>query len=311
MKYKILEMLKKNNGYLSGEKISEELGITRSAVWKHINALKKDGYDIISLPRKGYILDASQDKLSPVRIEKHVPGKLYFFKSTTSTNDEAKKIKDAPDKSLFIAENQTAGRGRIGRSWASRGNGLWMSIYLKPEIPPCNIAQLTLIAGIAVSRVISGSKIKWPNDILIDGRKVCGILTEMTAEADRITGVAIGIGINVNTETFSIDLIRKATSLYIETKVKQDRNEFAGRVLDEFWNVYDEFVNNGFQSLKREYKTRCATIQRDIVIIKNGEEITARAVDINERGELVCMKRGDEFTVNSGEVSVRGLLGYN
>lgn len=311
MKYKILEMLKKYGGYVSGEKISEELGITRSAVWKHMNALKRDGYDITSCPSKGYVLDEAQDKLSPAQIAKHVPGKLYFYKSTTSTNDEAKRTKDAPDKSVFIAETQTAARGRLGRSWASRGNGLWMSIYLKPDIPPCNIAQLTLIAGIAVSRVIENSKIKWPNDILIDGRKVCGILTEMTAEADRITSVIIGIGINVNTETFSIDLIRKATSLYIETKVKQDRNEFAGRILDEFWSVYDEYVKNGFREFKREYKIRCTNIQRDVVVIKNGEEITARAVDINERGELVCMKRGDEFSVNSGEVSVRGLLGYN
>lgn len=311
MKYKILEILKTNGGYVSGEAISRELGITRSAVWKNINSLRKAGYKINSVTGKGYILEDGQDKLSPAQLQECVPGRLYFFSTAESTNNEAKKRKDTPDKSLFIAETQTAGKGRLGRTWASRGNGIWMSIYLKPNIPPCDIAQLTLIAGIAVSRVIKNSKIKWPNDIILNDRKVCGILTEMTAEADRITSVIIGIGINVNTETFGIDLVRKATSIYLENGEKQDRNKLVRDIMAEFWDIYGEFEKNGFINLKREYARRCVTLNRDVLLIKNGEEIPAYALDINDRGELIAEAGGKRITVNSGEVSVRGLLGYN
>lgn len=311
MKYKILEFLKNSGGYVSGEEISNEFGITRSAVWKNINTLKKEGYNISSRHGTGYILDDMQDKLSPARIESCVPGNLYFYSKIPSTNEEAKRKKDVPDRSVFLAETQTAGRGRLGRKWVSRGNGIWMSIYLKPDVPPCDIAQLTLLAGIAVCRVIKKSKIKWPNDVVMDGRKVCGILTEMTAEADKITSVVIGIGVNVNTETFGIELIRKATSVYLETGKKEDRNKLICRILKEFWEVYDEFAKNGFTDLRREYKRRCVTLNREIVIVKGNDTMNAYAEDINERGELIARTENGLITVNSGEVSVRGILGYN
>ena len=311
MKYKILELLKNSNGYLSGAEISDKLGITRSAVWKNINTLKKEGYNIKSLHGTGYVFDNLQDKLSPVRIEDCVPGELYFYSKVLSTNEEAKRKKDVPDRSLFLAETQTAGRGRMGRKWVSRGNGIWMSIYLKPDVPPCDIAQLTLLAGIAVSRVIKNSKIKWPNDVIMSGRKVCGILTEMTAEADRITSVVIGIGVNVNTETFGIDLVRKATSVYLETGKKADRNQLICEILTEFWEIYDEFRKNGFANLRREYKRRCVTLNREILIVKGDDVIKAYAEDINDRGELIAKTENSIMTVNSGEVSVRGILGYN
>ena len=139
MKYKILELLEKSEGFLSGEEISEKLGITRSAVWKHIKSLKKAGYAVVSVPSKGYKIEYAPDKINPERIRKFVPGELYFFEKTASTNIEAKLSENAPDKSVFIAETQTDGRGRLGRKWlSSKDGGVYMSIYLKPDIPPSN-----------------------------------------------------------------------------------------------------------------------------------------------------------------------------
>ena len=311
MIYKILELLEKSEGFLSGEEISEKLGITRSAVWKHIKSLKKAGYAVVSVPSKGYKIEYAPDKINPERIRKFVPGELYFFEKTASTNIEAKLSENAPDKSVFIAETQTDGRGRLGRKWlSSKDGGVYMSIYLKPDIPPYKVSALTLVAGLAVQRAIENTTIKWPNDVLFSGRKVAGILTEMSAEIDRVGYVVVGIGVNVNTEAFSIDLVRKATSMYLETGKKYERESVINSILENFWQIYDEFLKGNFAKIRREYMRCCATLRKEVVIIKNDEEIVARAVDITENGELVVEKDGKRFSVNSGEVSVRGLLGY-
>lgn len=310
MKYKVLELLEKSDGFLSGEQISEKLGVSRSAVWKHINSLKKAGYTIVSVPSKGYRIDFSPDSINPEKIKDSVSGKLYFFEKTESTNLEAKIAKDVTDRSVFLAETQTDARGRLGRKWLSAKGGIFMSIYLEPDIPPYNVSALTLVAGLAVSRVIEKSMIKWPNDVLLGSRKVAGILTEMSAEVDKVNYVVVGIGINVNTETFNIDLIRKATSLYIETGKKHSREDIINRILSEFWELYDEFLKGNFAKIRREYMRSCATLRKEVVILKGDEETVARAVDITENGELVVEKDGKRFPVNSGEVSVRGLLGY-
>lgn len=312
MKYKILEILQSENGYVSGESLSKMLGISRSAVWKNINSLKKDGYQISSVQSKGYTLAFSPDMINPESLKKSVPGKVYYFKSTESTNIEAKSAKEVPDKSLFIAETQTGGRGRLGRKWSSQqGAGIYMSLYLTPEISAVDVSLITLVAGVAVSRSIKGSKIKWPNDVLLGDKKVAGILTEMTAEMDMVSKVVVGIGVNVNNEVFGIDLIEKATSLFRETGKKHSREKLLNTILDEFFALYEEFLEKGFSHLKNEYVKNCATLNRDVVILKKGEELFARAVDITERGELVVEIDGMTEIVNSGEVSVRGLLGYN
>lgn len=312
MKYKILEILKEADGFVSGEELSKKLGISRNAVWKNICTLRKDGCAIASFAGKGYKLDFAPDVLNPHNLEKSVPGRVYYFKSVKSTNTEAKNTENVPDGSVFIAESQTGGRGRLGRKWASPGGrGIWMSIYLTPEIPAADVSLLTLTAGLAVCRVIKKSQIKWPNDVLINGKKVCGILTEMSAEIDRTAKVIVGMGINVNNEFFSIDLIDKATSLYLETGEKHSREKLAAEILKEFFALYADFKERGFSAIATEYKRKCVTLGREVVVIKNGGEIRAVAEDITPFGELVVKTENGFLTVNSGEVSVRGLLGYN
>lgn len=312
MKYKILELLQISGGCVSGEELSKKLGISRNAVWKNINSLKKEGYGINSLAGKGYTLEFSPDRINPERLKKYVEGKIYYYNETESTNTEAKRMENVPDRSLFIAETQTGGRGRMGRKWSSPHSvGIAMSLYLEPEISAYNVSQLTLIAGLAVSRVIKGSKIKWPNDVLLGDKKVCGILTEMTAETDRVNKVIVGIGVNVNNEVFSIDLIDKATSIYRETGKKHSREKIVADILREFFELYESFLEHGFSPLKKEYVKNCITLNRDVVVIKKGQEQPARAVGITDSGELLIEIDGKEEVVNSGEVSVRGLLGYN
>lgn len=311
MKYRVLELLESSEDFISGEEISRELGISRSAVWKHINSIKKMGYTIVSVPSKGYKIEYAPDKINPKKVNISSTGKLYFFEKTSSTNYEAKAAENVPDRSVFLAETQTEGRGRLGRKWSSpKGTGVFMSIYLKPDIPPSKVSALTLVAGLAVQRAIEGSAIKWPNDVLLDSRKVAGVLTEMSAEMDKVNYVVVGIGVNVNTEAFNIDLIRKATSLYLETGKKWQREEVINRIMEEFWKIYDEFLSGNFAKIRREYMRVCATLRREVCIVKGEETIVARAVDITENGELVVEKDGKRFPVNSGEVSVRGLLGY-
>lgn len=312
MKYKILDLLKRYETYISGEKLSKELGISRNAVWKNIKSLKKDGYVIESLKSRGYRLCFSPEKINPQRLKAAVSGNVYYCSTTESTNLEAKRCMNVPDKSVFIAETQTAGRGRLGRAWTSPpGCGIWMSIYLEPEIPAPVVSQLTLLAGLAVSRAIPDSKIKWPNDVLIDGKKVCGILTEMSAEMDRVSRVIVGIGINVNNKLFPAELVGKATSIYRETGKITDREELAKSVLKEFFDLYDEFLSKGSESFIAEYSEKCATLGREVVIISKGESKIAKAVEIAGNGELIIERDGKREAVHSGEVSVRGLLGYN
>ena len=311
MKYKILEMLKTDE-YVSGEEISKQLGISRNAVWKHINALRKMGYEVNSVPSKGYRLEKQQDIINPEVLKAHVPGKVYYYEAVDSTNAVCKRTENVPDGSLFVSDTQTEGRGRLGRKWTSpKGCAIYMSLYLEPKIPVEKVSQLTLIAGMAVCRAIRSSRIKWPNDVLLNNKKICGILTEMTAEADRVNRVIIGIGINVNNELFTVDLIEKATSLYRETGIKYRRDKLICDITDEFKTLYEIFLNEGFSALKREYSLKCATLNRQVIIIRNGSEFEARAADIDENGGLIIEHDGLRETVTSGEVSVRGFLGYN
>ncbi len=250
-------------------------------------------------------------KLNTVKIEKFIPGKLYYKETTESTNLDAKLTENVPDKSVFFADRQTKGRGRLGRDWSSpTGVGIWMSIYLKPKTGMMDISKLTLIAGLAVSRVIMDTTIKWPNDILIGDKKLAGILTEMSAESGTIKNVVVGIGINVNNEGFSEELQDKATSLFIETGAKTEREEIICHILEEFFSMYDRFLNDGFSVFCEEYAKKCVTLGKEVFIIKNEQKNVAKAIKITEQGELVVEINGKEEVINSSEVSVRGLLGY-
>lgn len=317
MKQKILNILQSADGYVSGEKISDELGISRAAVWKHIKKFKSDGYEIESVTNKGYRLISSPDIITEAAIKnglntKFIGQNIFVYSETDSTNNRAKEEHNAPDGSLFITEIQNHGKGRLGRGWeAPAGVGIWMSLLLKPDLSPSDVTQITLIAGLAVCHGLGhNAKIKWPNDIVIGSKKVCGILAEMSAEINMVNYVVCGIGINVNIETFEGELAKKATSLLIETGEKHNRARIVQRVLTEFEALYTDFLQNGLENILPEYKSLCVTLNRDVQVVYKHETLIAKAVDIDENGSLIVEKDGERITVNSGEVSVRGIYGY-
>lgn len=317
MKNKILDILQSAGNYISGERISRELNISRAAVWKHIKSLKDSGYGIESVTNKGYRLIDSPDILTEYTIKnglntKFIGQNIFVYSETDSTNNRAKEEHSAPDGSLFIAEIQNHGKGRLGRGWeAPSGVGIWMSLLLKPQLRPADVAQITLIAGLAVCRGLGhNAKIKWPNDIVIGSKKVCGILAEMSAEINMVNYVVCGIGINVNIPAFDGELSKKATSLLIETGEKHNRAQIVQGVLTEFETLYTDFLENGLKNILSEYKKLCVTLNREVQVIYNNETLIARAADIAPDGSLIIEKDGERITVSSGEVSVRGIYGY-
>ncbi len=212
-----------------------------------------------------------------------------------------------PHGTLFIADRQTAGKGRLGRTWESeKSSGIYMSLLLKPQITPENAAQITLIAGMAVCRALGNvSKIKWPNDVVIGTKKVSGILTELSSGC-----VICGIGINVNTKEFSAELCEKATSLFIETNKKQSIEKITADVINEFMPLYNKFIKDGFSSLCAEYKSLCVNLGKEVSVIQNNTELRGVASDISPDGGLVVKTDTGEVLITSGEVSVRGIYGY-
>lgn len=319
MREKILKVLKEADGYVSGEKISGMLGISRAAVWKHIKALREEGYEILSVTNKGYRLSAEPENISAERmtgelVTDRLGRNIVYMNKVDSTNEEAKRHADMPDGTLFIAEQQESGKGRLGRQWESpRGGGIWMSLLLKPDMPLGRVSEITLAAGLAVCRAVGcGAMIKWPNDIVIGSRKICGILTEMSAEPDTgaINYVVCGMGINVNTESFPDELKAKATSLFIETGKRHSRDGIAARVLNEFEPVYEQLCRKGFGAIREEYARMCITLDREVRVIYRKNETTGKAVGIDENGALIVDTEEGRISVSSGEVSVRGMYGY-
>lgn len=232
---------------------------------------------------------------------------IVYMPVCDSTNEVAKRNLDLSHGTVFIADSQTNGKGRLGRSWASeKKSGIYMSILLKPELDPESVPQITLVAAVAVCRALGcNTKIKWPNDIVIGTRKVCGILTERVDNS-----VICGIGINVNTKSFPEEISDTATSLYIETKEKHDVDYICAIVMNEFEILYDRFIDEGFIAIVDEYKSCCVTLNRDVVVIRGGDEISAYAYDISPTGELMLETDDGDIEVQSGEVSVRGIYGY-
>ncbi len=318
MKNKILSILKNAGGYVSGQKLSNELNVSRTAVWKHINSLKNDGYNIASVTNKGYRLMPDCDILNANEITEalktsFIGTNVIFYDTVDSTNNEAKRHSDKPDGTVFIADMQTSGRGRLGRAWQDKkGAAVLMSILLKPDISPAEVSKITLVAGLSVCRALldSGARIKWPNDIVTDGKKICGILTEMSAEINMVNYAVLGIGINVNNTYFPDELKNKATSLYLVSGKKQRRAEVVLSVLEEFEKLYTEFLKNGLINIMEEYKKYCVNIGKSVRAVYRNKTVTGTAVDVNCDGGLVIKTGTENVTVSSGEVSVRGVYGY-
>lgn len=327
MKEEIIRLLKKSeNEFISGEDISSALGISRAAVWKYMKAIKEDGYNIESVSRKGYKLISSPDlltfeEISPYLNTSYIGKQIVYFNSIDSTNNEAKKLASSgcSEGIVIISEEQTMGRGRLGRNWVSpKFKGIWMSIVLRPDIDPMNVAKITQVGAAAVLKAIKeqgiNAYIKWPNDIVLNNKKVCGILTEMSGEINNVNYVVMGIGINVNIdkEDFPEEIEEIATSLKIEEGKSIERKALVASILNNLEELYKEFIKN--EDIKTSIdicRENSILIGKSVRIINRNDEIQAQALDLSDDGKLIVKYQdGSIHEVISGEVSVRGLYGY-
>ena len=324
MKTEIIKLLKNAEEYVSGQEICEQFGVSRTAVWKVMNQLKEEGYEIESVPKKGYRLLNEPDVLSKSellsRIDTEWAGRtVYYFDETDSTNNDVRRLmsQGAPHGTLAIADKQTAGKGRRGRTWISpAGTNIFMSLGLRPEIPPDKASMLTLVMALAVCDAIrettgSDAKIKWPNDIVINGKKVCGMLTELEAELDCIHSVVVGIGINVNQTQFDPEIAQTATSLFMESGRKVIRALLVERVMHYFEKYYAVFMEKGdLSGLKEAYDERLVNLNTGVRVLDPKGEYDGTARGIDEKGQLLVERDGEMIKVYAGEVSVRGVYGY-
>lgn len=328
MKDRILMILLQNRGsFISGEKISRELGVSRAAVWKAIGQLREEGFEVDSVSNRGYRLTEMPDRLNAAILRhflhtRRLGREIELHDAIGSTNTRAKELAQggAVHGTLVAAEEQQTGRGRLGRFWHSpSGAGIWMSLILRPAFPPRFAPRVTALAGLALLRAINtitGLKaaIKWPNDIIIHSKKACGILTEMQAEPDLIEYVIAGIGMNVNIprHRFPKELRESATSLSIESGQPVNRCRLMAAVLDELEMLFDEYEGSlNFSGIIQEYKENCVTLGRPVRVTSAAGEWEGTAIDLTDDCELILeLADGTRRTVLSGDVSVRGIAGY-
>ena len=321
--YRILELLRRQEGFLSGEDIGRELSITRAAVWKGIKKLREEGYEIEAVTNRGYRLTNPETMYNKRELEQGLKTKtmgqtIYFYEETDTTNNRARELalEGAPEGTLVVAEKQTAGRGRRGKVWESPlGTGIWMSLVLRPQIMPAEASVLTLLCGLATAEAIEAETglsagIKWPNDILINGKKAVGILTEMDCEMSEVHFVIPGIGINVNTASFPPEIAEIATSLYLECGKTVSRRRLVHKVLERLEEHYETFLRTGsFDAMLEDYRKHCITLGKEVHVLGR-EPFFAEALDITPEGELLVRRadNGKEEVVFSGEVSIRGVI---
>ena len=322
----VLTLLRQQEGEpLSGEAMSRALGVSRAAVWKAMEALRQEGYLISSAPRKGYWLEKSPDLLSAgelARPGRRVGGDIICLDTVDSTNNEIKRraVGEVPDGLTVVAGEQTGGRGRRGRSFVSPpGKGLYLSAALRPECPLSEVPALTAWSAVAVCDAIEAvcgvrPGIKWPNDVILNGRKLCGILTELELEAETaaLRYVVVGIGVNVSqTEAdFGPEVAPVAISLAQALGKAPRRAEVTRALLDSLDRLYTGFPQERAQWLER-YRADCLTVGQPIRVLFAAGEREGTALGVEEDFSLrVAWKDGGEEVISSGEVSVRGLLGY-
>ncbi|MCA0990752.1 biotin--[acetyl-CoA-carboxylase] ligase [Bacillus hwajinpoensis] len=302
IRQRLLQMLEEHaENYVSGQMISETLNVSRTAIWKHVSELRKNGYEVEAVQKKGYRIVSRPDMLSKeeiaLKLTTNFLGKtIYTYPTVESTQFIAHDLahRGASDGTIIVADEQTAGKGRLGRSWHSpSGSGIWTSIILRPKLPPQRAPQFTLIAAVSVVHAIRKqtgleAEIKWPNDILIDGKKVVGILTELQAEADQIKSIIIGMGINVNAskEDFP-DELTTATSLKIESGRDITRSALLAAILNELETLYEEYLNNGFRMIKLLWESYAVSLGRKIKARTLNGVIEGLAKGITEEGVLL------------------------
>ena len=318
---KILTALRANPDGVSGAEIAEQLGVTRAAIWGHIEDLRQLGYDIEAGPHFGYRLvsapDAlhADDLLARLGKTKIVGRDIRVFEQTTSTNDVIEKLArdGVKEGAVVFAESQTKGRGRLGRTWMSPARkGLWFSVLLRPDLRPQETTRLTVASAAALRRAIQSEtgldpEIKWPNDILIRGKKVAGILTELSAELDRVKHVILGIGVDVNlgANEFPAELRKTATSLKIETGKAISRPELATAILRELDHDYARVCGNFFADVADEWEAHCTTIGRAVTIQIGGRRMSGRAESLDDDGALLLRtEHGHLERITGGDVTL-------
>jgi BirA family biotin operon repressor/biotin-[acetyl-CoA-carboxylase] ligase len=305
---------------LSGEELAQRLGCSRAAVWKHVAALRRQGYGITARRAQGYTLATQPDLLGPAELAPHLTGtwrRIEWLAETDSTQRVARDLarRGVPEGTTVIAEAQTAGRGRLGRTWHSpAGLNLYCSVVLRPPIAPVLVPQIALVAGVAVAATIReatglAAAIKWPNDVLVGGRKVAGILTEMEAEMERVRHVIAGIGVNLNTPrtAFPPALRRKATSLLLATGRRVERAGFAGRLLAALEARYGRYLALGFAAMRSEWESYSCLTGQTVRVAGAEGEVVGRVRGLDADGALRLEGRGGRaLRVVAGEVTVRG-----
>ena len=322
MRKTIVEMLKSAGGdFISGESIAGELGISRTAVWKHVQKLRENGYEILSRERCGYKLKDAPDLLLPSEIQiglrtKIIGVEMEYRPSVDSTNRVAKRLAyhGAEEGTIVVAEEQTGGKGRLERNFFSpRGKGIWFSIILRPKFLAKDAPKCTLMAAVAVAEAMNRfrlkAEIKWPNDIMFDGRKLVGILTEISGEIGKITYIVVGIGINVNIsrDEFPEELRPIAASLSEISGKEISRVELLRAVLEEFDKLYLEVNESGFNKIIKRWKKYNVTLGKEVSVISagDGKTFTGKAVDLNADGALVVETKQGLREVYAGDVSIR------
>ncbi|MDD3654803.1 MAG: biotin--[acetyl-CoA-carboxylase] ligase [Desulfotomaculaceae bacterium] len=324
MKEAVLRLLKEHQPeYVSGEELCKVLDVTRTAVWKHIQTLREDGYDIDARPRVGYLLVGIPDRLYAEEIcngltTEFIARQVFYFSSLSSTNDLAKKLSSnvvgVSNGSIVVAEEQTGGRGRLGRKWFSlKYKAICFSLILYPPVNPSEASQVTMVTAVALAIAIrkeTGVRvgIKWPNDLLVGGKKLCGILTELGAEIDKINYLIVGAGININQEPgeFPEDVRDTATSLKIEMGVTVNRVKLLQAILIEFEQWYKIWLEQGFPKILTKWKELTVSLQCPVRINAVDRSWDGWAVDVDQDGALLLrLPDGQLQRVVAGDVSLR------
>lgn len=324
-KTRILRVLQNGDGYISGQRLCEELGISRTAVWKYMKQLKEEGYEIEAVQNKGYHLVEIPDILGESQIASRLQTKwagryLCFYDEIDSTNTCAKRLAEegAVSGTLVVSDCQTRGKGRRGRSWDSpKGSSVYFTLLMRPEIQPDRASMLTLVMGLSVAQAINSclgveTSIKWPNDVVLDKKKAVGILTEMSAQINYIEYLVIGVGINVNRRAFPQELQDKATSLEQHVGHTINRAQLVADVMKAFEKNYGIFEQTqDLSGLTADYEKILANRNQPVRVLSPGNEYSGIALGINKMGELLVQKEdGTVEEVYAGEVSVHGLYSY-
>ncbi len=318
-KVKGLSILRASTSSVSGEDISRELNVSRAAVWKYIEALRKDGYKIEGISNQGYLLKGSPDELLSTEIRPRLPdaykGEIYFHEELESTNDEARRLaqEGAPSGTLVIAKSQKGGRGRRGRAWQSPVGGIWFSVILRPDIPLLLAPRVSVFTAVIVAESISlatGLKtaIKWPNDIFTNDKKICGILIELSAELDRVGHMVIGIGINANISGAELtdDVKGIATTLMDEMGKKIDRKALVASIATRYFLELEKVFTDKYQEYLESWRKNSLILGRVVSIEESGKETIGEALDIEENGALIVrLSDGRKKVFHSGDVSLK------